>query len=100
MFRVFFLFSARGSGKGSLRRWEGGGGTIFYWKCQEAGSPGQVGAGGGGQGAGRVSAGNLGGGGSLNFFFRGRNSHQVMVVSGSSSVGERNSSIESPFYLN
>ena len=31
----------------------------------------------GGRGAGRVFAGNLGGGG-LNIFFRGRNSHQVL----------------------
>ena len=31
----------------------------------------------GGEGAGRVSAGNLGAGGGLNIFFRGRNPHQA-----------------------
>ena len=73
-FRIFFIFSARGRGRGSPRRLERGGGTIFYWKSQGGGSPGRVGAG-GRRRAGRVFAGNWGGGG-LNICFGGRNSHQ------------------------
>ena len=52
----------------------GGWGARFFIEIPgRGGSPGRVGA--GGQGAGRVFAGNFGGGG-LNIFFRGRNSHQ------------------------
>ena len=66
-FRIFLIFfSARGSGKGSPRSWEGGG--RFFIE-----NPRRVGVsragGGGGRGAGRVFAGNLGGGGAKYFFF-------------------------------
>ena len=74
-FRIFFIFFCSGEGKGESEVAGGGGGPIFIEKCQEGG--GSLGRGGGGGGAGRVSAGNLGGGG-LNIFFRARNSHQAI----------------------
>ena len=61
-----FFFFARGRGKGSPRRREGWG-MIFYWKSQEGGLPGGWGR--GARGAGRVFAGNVGGGGAKYFFF-------------------------------
>ena len=36
-FGYFFIFSARGRGRGSPRRQEGGGGQFFPWKSQEGG---------------------------------------------------------------
>ena len=44
---------------------------------RSGGLPGGV----GGEGAGRVSAGDFWGGGGAKYFFRGRNSHQVWVMS-------------------
>ena len=41
-FRIFFIFSARGRGRGQLEA-PGGGGRFFYSKSQEGVSPGRVG---------------------------------------------------------
>ena len=69
-----FFVSARGGGRGSLRR-SGGGEVDFLLKIPERGSPG-------GRGAERPGGclrriGEFGEGGGLNIFFRGRNVHQV-----------------------
>ena len=64
-FRIFFkFFSARG-GEGGVRGDTEGGGSVSYCKSQEGGAPRREG--GGGEGAGRASAGNLGG--EAKFFF-------------------------------
>ena len=64
---IFSIFSARGRGRGSPKRWRGG--DDFLLKIPGGGgSPRWVGA--GGRGARRVFAGNLEGGG-LNIFFFG-----------------------------
>ena len=63
---MFLNFSARGRGKGSPRGREGGGGGIFHWKSWR----GLLGRGARGRG--------MWGGGLIFFFFRGRNSHQVI----------------------
>ena len=75
-FGYFLFFSARGGGRGSPGRRERGG-SIFIENPRRGGL--QEGR---GQGAGRVSAANLGigGGGGLNIFFRGRSVHQGMLV--------------------
>ena len=75
---IFYFFSARGSGRGSLGR-QGRGGVGFLLKIQGEGG-GLPEGGGGHERAGRGSAANLGGGG-LNIFFRGRKVHQEMVPS-------------------
>ena len=64
-FGYFLSFSAPGRGRGSPERQEGGG-SVFNWKSQEGGGLPI------GEGAGRESAGNLGGvGGGYIFFNRG-----------------------------
>ena len=64
------FLSARGGGRGSPRRQEGG--DPFFTENPRRGGDFQE-----GRGAGRVSAANWGtGGGGLNIFFRGRNVHQ------------------------
>ena len=63
-FRIFFIFSARGRGRGSPLRQEGAG-VGFLLKIPGGGG---VFSHEGGGGAGRVSAGNFGGGG-LNIFW-------------------------------
>ena len=63
---IFNFFSARGRGRGSPRRREGGGNFLLKIPGGGGGSPGWVGA--GGRGAGRVFAGNFGGGGAKYFF--------------------------------
>ena len=70
-FGILNFFSARGRGRGNPRRQGGEGGQFFVENPRSVvgGSPGK-----GGEGAGRVSAGNLGGGGLI--FFWGRNSRQ------------------------
>ena len=55
----YFYFSARGKGRGTPRRWEGGRGIL--WKIPGGESPGWVGA--GGEGPGGCLRGILGGGG-------------------------------------
>ena len=65
-FRIFFIFSARGRGRGSPGR-QGWGRSIFYWKSQGGGG-GCLPGGEQGEKAGRVSVGNLGGGGGNIFF--------------------------------
>ena len=60
-FRIFFIFSARGRGRGSPGRQGGGGVGFFVEKSQEGGGVSQEG--GGGPRGPRVSAGNLRGGG-------------------------------------
>ena len=72
---IFYFFSAPGRRKGSPRRREGG--DDFLLKIP-GGGVFRAGGGGGGWGAGRVFAGNLGGG--LNIFFRGRNSCQELIA--------------------
>ena len=69
------FFSSRGRGRGEVRS-AGRGGAISFSKSQEGGVS-RVG-GGGGEGPGGVSAGNLGGGGGVNISFRGRNPHQAL----------------------
>ena len=64
---IFYFFSALGRGRGSSRRWEGGGGRLSIENPRRGGSPGREGLGGGG-GWERVS-GELGGGGGKIFFF-------------------------------
>ena len=64
-FRIFLIFSARGGGRGSLRRQEGGG-FDFYGKSQEGGL--QEGEGPGGC---LRRIGDFGAGGGLNIFFSG-----------------------------
>ena len=56
---MFYIFSARGRGLGESEAPGGGGGGDFLWKIPR-----------GGAGAGRVFAGNLGGGG-VNIFVSG-----------------------------
>ena len=63
---VYFFFSARGSGRGSPGRQGGGGGSVFLLKIP--GEGGGLPGGGWGEGAGRVSAGNCGGGGAKYLF--------------------------------
>ena len=63
-----FYFFCSGEGRGSPRRQEGGGGAIFLWKIPGEGVSWVGGCGGGG-GAGRVFAGNLGRGGKYFFFW-------------------------------
>ena len=53
---IFNFFSARGGGRGSPRRWEGGG-LVFYSKSHVGGGVSRTGW---GRGAGRVSAANWG----------------------------------------
>ena len=65
-FRIFLFFSS-GKGRGSPGR-QGGGGSVFFVKNPRKGAG--FSGGGGGEGAGRVSAGNLEEGG-LNIFFLG-----------------------------
>ena len=62
-FRIFFIFFPLGEGKGESEAPGRGGGRCFIENPRRGGSPTR-----GGGGAGRVSAGNLGGGG-LNTFF-------------------------------
>ena len=73
-FGYFLFFSARGGGRGSPRRWEGGG-LNFLLKTPARGGVFRR----GGAEAGRVSAANWGsgGGGGLHIFFRGRKVHQA-----------------------
>ena len=79
-FRIFFIFSAPGMGRGSPER-QGGRGVGFLSKVPGGGGGSPRGGVGGGEGAGRVSAGNLGElGGGLNIFFRGRNARPVAVL--------------------
>ena len=71
-FRIFYIFSARGGGRGSPRHQEGGGEPLL-----------KIPGGGGFQeGKGREvvwsELGNLGGG--SKYFFRGRNIHQVLFI--------------------
>ena len=68
-FRIFFIFVLLGGGGGGVRGAGEGGSSA---KSQEGGFPGGWGGGRGWEGV----CGQLGGGG-LNIFFRGRNSHQV-----------------------
>ena len=78
-FRIFFISSAWGRGRVSpMRQERGGGGVDFLLKnAKRVGLSGEKG--GGGRGAGRVSAGNLvGGGGGWIFFLGGLNSHPVV----------------------
>ena len=63
-FRIFFIFSAWGSGRGSLRRREGGV-DFFIENPRGGGSPGEG-----------VSVANWGMGGRLIFFLGGRDVHQ------------------------
>ena len=63
-----FIFSARGKGKEVWVNREGGGSVHLLKIPRGGGSPRIPKEGGGGEGAGRVSAGNLKGGG-VNFFF-------------------------------
>ena len=68
-FRIFFIFFCLGEGKGESVAPGRGGGRVFYWNSQEGGGGVLPARGGGGwRGAGRVSAGNLGGGGAKYFF--------------------------------
>ena len=73
---IFNFFSARGRGGGSSRR-QGWWGRFFIenprrgWVSLERE--------GSGRGAGRLSAGNFGGGGGLNIFFRVGNAHQEIL---------------------
>ena len=60
-FGYFLVFSGRGWGRGSPRRREGGGVRLFMENPRRGGGL-RVDVGGGGRGAGRVFAGNLGGG--------------------------------------
>ena len=76
-----FYFFCSGEAQGSPRRQGGGGGQFLIEKGGLL--PGE---GAGGQGAGRVSEGNLGGA-RLNIFFRGRNSHQAQIGFGKSLRG-------------
>ena len=82
-FRIFFIFSARGGGRGSLRRREGG--SIFIENPRRGFSRR-----GRGRGAGRVSAGELGefggGEGGYIFFFGAEMSHQVFRLPHSADV--------------
>ena len=73
-FRIFFIFFLLGEGKGESEAPGGGGGRFLIENPRRGGGVSR--RGGGGRGAGRVSARNSGRG-ELNIFFRGRNSHQV-----------------------
>ena len=76
-FQIFFIFSARGRGRGSPKCREGGGGGFFIENPRRGGGLPGVGAGGA---RGREGAcGNLGGVGKI-FFLGGRNPHQVDFV--------------------
>ena len=79
-FGYFFFFSVPGRGRGSPER-QGGRGVGFLLKAPGGGEVSQEGVG-GGEAAGRVSAGNLGewGGGGKNIFFRGRSARQDLVA--------------------
>ena len=73
----YFLFFLLGGGEGGVRGAGGGRGVIFCGKSQGGG----VLPGGWGRGSeGPEGVCGEGGGGGLNIFFRGRNSHQGMVV--------------------
>ena len=78
---IFFIFSARGRGRGSLRRREGGGGFGLFIENPRRGG---VSSGRGAEGPGRFmrQIGAFGGGGGLNIFFRGRNVHQIRISAG------------------
>ena len=80
-FGNFFIFSARGRRRESWVTGRGGGVRFFFgfWFKSPGGAGGSPRRGEGGEGAGMVSARNLGGGG-LNIFFRGRNAHQEKCV--------------------
>ena len=85
-----FYFFCLGEGRGSPGRQGGGGGSL---KIPGGAGVFQEGAG-RGEGAGRASAGNLGGGG-LNFFFHGRNAHQVIALKTPTSLNKE----VRPFFL-
>ena len=76
-FRIFFIFFLLGEGKGESEA-PGRGGVRIFIENPRRGCL-RAGRGGGGRGW-KGDSGKLGGGG-LNFFFRGRNSHQVAVLS-------------------
>ena len=76
-FRIFSIFFLLGGGERGVRGAGRGGGRFFIENPRRGVSRA---GGGGARGAGRVFAGNVGGGGGLNIFFRGRNSHQVCLV--------------------
>ena len=71
-FEYFLFFSARGRGRGSLRRQEGAGVGLLLKIPGGRVLPRE---GGWGEGPGGCLRG-FGGGGDLNIFFRGRNAHQ------------------------
>ena len=78
-FGYFLFFSARGSGKGSPRRREEGGGRFLIENPSRGGLPGRAEGARGWEGVcGEFWAGG-GVGGGLNIFFRGQNSHQDIV---------------------
>ena len=66
---IFFCFSTRGRDKESPRR-RAGGGDDFFLKIPGGGGWGSPAVGAGRDGVGRVFAGQFGGGGGLNIFFR------------------------------
>ena len=69
---IFFIFFCSGEGKGGVRGDREGGGSVFLLKIPGGGGGVSKEGLGGGEGAGRVSAGNLGElGVGLNFFFFG-----------------------------
>ena len=78
-FGYFLFFSGWGRGWGVRGVGRVRGALVFNWNPRKGGGFSQE-RGVGGRDAGRVSAGNFGGGG-LNMFFRGRNSRQEAVLS-------------------
>ena len=77
-FGYLFIFLCSGAGKGEFEAPVGGGGCNFLLKIPGGGG-GSPGRGGGARGRESV-CGDLGGGGRLNIFFRGRNSHQAGLL--------------------
>ena len=92
---IFFIFSARGGGRGSPRRQEGGGIGFFFLKSQE---------GGGGFQRGREGvcseSGNLGGGGAKFFFSGPKRPPRIGPLKNSPSKSKKKIHIASPLQGN